>query len=79
MKGEIEFDDEGNAKNSAAIIDRLKREYPEQFGARVPSSIDAGAGQVAPPRLTRSALARMKPSEIAELDWAEVRRVLASN
>lgn len=78
VKGEIEFDDEGKAKNADAIIQKLKDRHPEQFGTRVPQSIDGGAGQTSPPRLTRSALARMKPSEIAELDWAEVRRVLAS-
>jgi hypothetical protein len=78
-KGELEFDDDGKPQNAAVVIQKLKEQYPEQFGGRVPTGIDAGAGQVTPPRLTRSALARMKPAEIAELDWAEVRRVLAAN
>lgn len=74
----LEFDGEGRPQNVAAIVAEFKVKYPEQFGTHVSGSIDGGAGQTATPRLTREALRRMKPSEIAELDWAEVRRVLSS-
>ena len=56
-------------------IEALKAD--DQF-RRPAASIDAGAGRTSPATLTKEALARMKPSEIAELDWSEVRRVLAA-
>jgi len=79
VKGELQFDDEGNIANAAALVGRLKTAFPEQFGTQPPPSIDAGAGMTARPVLTRDALRRMKPAEIAALDWAEVRRVLANS
>jgi hypothetical protein len=79
VKGDLQFGDGGALENAAAIVARLKAGFPEQFGAGQPASIDAGSGQTAAPRLTRDALQRMKPSEIAELDWNDVKRVLASN
>jgi hypothetical protein len=42
------------------------------------ASIDAGAGAASGPQLTKETLAKMKPAEIAELDWGDVKRVLAS-
>lgn len=88
VAGDVEFDDEGKPTNIPAILAELKASFPEQFGTQtdsgqipgtyIPQSIDGGAGQTATPRLTKEALGRMKPSEIAELDWADVRRVLAS-
>jgi len=79
VKGDLQFADDGTAVNAAALIERLKSGFPEQFGVggRV-GSIDAGAGITAAPQLTKGALAKMKPAEIAELDWADVRRVLAA-
>lgn len=53
----------------------LKAENEER---RAAPSIDGGAGRTTVPPITKDALARMKPSEIAELDWADVRKVLAS-
>jgi hypothetical protein len=41
------------------------------------ASIDAGAGGRSGPQLTKETLAKMKPSEIAELDWADVKRTLS--
>ena len=79
VKQDVQFDAEGRPINVAGLVDRLRRQYPEQFGMQFASSIDAGAGQTPGPRLTREALARMKPSEIAELDWADVRRVLSNS
>lgn len=77
-KGDLQFAEDGQPANSAAIVERLRREFPEQFGAERPASIDAGAGRVAAPVLTKEALSRMSPSEIAKLDWAEVRQVLSA-
>lgn len=77
-KGDLQFAEDGQLANSAAIVERLTRDFPEQFGAERPASIDAGAGRVAAPALTRDALSRMSASEIAKLDWAEVRQVLSA-
>lgn len=77
-KGDLQFAEDGALANSAAIVERLTRAFPEQFGSERPASIDAGAGRVATPVLTRDALSRMSASEIAKLDWAEVRQVLSA-
>ena len=77
-KGDLQFAEDGQLANSSAIVERLTREFPEQFGAERPASIDAGAGRVAAPALTKEALSRMSASEIAKLDWAEVRQVLSA-
>ncbi len=77
--GHLQFDDEGKPTNIAAIAANLKQNFPEQFGSFPPSSIDAGAGAGKQNNfLTREALARMKPAEIARLDWNDVRQVLAN-
>ena len=77
-KGDLQFAEDGQLTNSAAIVERLTREFPEQFGTDRPASIDAGAGRVATPALTRDALSRMSATEIAKLDWTEVRQVLSA-
>ena len=78
VKDALQFAADGTLQNAAAVIGKLKASFPEQFGAEpLPESIDAGAGAAAVPQLTKEALAKMKPAEIAELDWADVRRVLA--
>jgi len=74
-KAGFQFDDEGRLVNAAAMIENLRRSYPEQFSA---TSIDAGAGRSSGPTLTKEALSRMSLAEIRRLDWAEVRTVLAS-
>ncbi len=77
VKGQIQFADDGTPANSAAILDLLKRKYPEQFVREIPAvSIDGGAGRIVHPPLTREALAKMSPAEIARLDWAAVSSVL---
>ena len=85
-KDALQFTVAGELENAVEIIEALKDKFPEQFGAAnsapaaapaVPS-IDAGAGRVAKPTLTRDALAKMTPAEIAELNWDDVRRVLAA-
>lgn len=79
VKDGLQFAADGTLQNAAAVIGKLKTSFPEQFGAEsAPASIDAGAGAAAVPQLTKEALAKMKPAEIAALDWAEVRRVLAN-
>ena len=73
----LQFDGDGRVANAAAMVEKLKREFPEQFGRDVPPSIDAGAGRNSSvSHLTKDTLSRMKPAEIARLDWSEVKRVL---
>lgn len=77
ITGQIQFADDGTPANFAAILELLKRKYPEQFVRDIPAvSIDGGAGRIVPPPLTREALAKMSPAEIARLDWAAVSSVL---
>ena len=79
-RGDLQFDADGTLVNAAAIVERLKTKFPEQFGYDRPAaSIDGGAGRIAAPALTKDALARMSPAEIARLDWADVRQVLANS
>ncbi len=77
VKGELKFDGDGKLENAAGLIERLAARFPEQFGTETPASIDGGAGSGGGITLTKEALAKMKPAEIASLDWADVRRVLA--
>ena len=78
VKADLQFADDGTLENAAALVQKLRDAHPEQFGTQLPiASIDAGAGMNSAPQLTRDALAKMKPAEIAALDWADVRRVLA--
>jgi len=76
---EIQFDDDGEPINIAAVISKLTQNYPAQFGPEKPMCIDAGAGRFNQNNfLTREALAKMKPEEIARLDWNDVRSVLSN-
>jgi len=77
VKDGLQFGEDGTLENAAAVLNKLKASFPEQFGPDRPASIDAGSGQIATPRLTRDALHRMSAAEIAELDWNDVKRVLA--
>jgi len=76
----IQFGEDGSPQNAEALVADLKRQFPEQFGGFSPQpSIDGGAGAGGTaPALTKEALARMTPAEIARLDWAAVRQVLAA-
>jgi len=77
-KTSLQFGEDGKLTNAAAIVEHLKTQYPEQFGTERPvDSIDGGAGRTGASAITQEALAKMSPGEIAKLDWAEVRRVLA--
>jgi len=75
---DLQFDEQGRVANSAALVEKLRGSFPEQFGRDAVPRIDAGAGGGAQTNyLTKEILAKMKPAEIAKLDWAEVRRVLS--
>ena len=77
---EMQFDEAGGLENAAALVERLKRTFPEQFGmSRTHGSADAAVGsRSAMQVLTADSLARMTPAQIQKLDWAEVRRVLST-
>jgi len=81
-KEALRFSDDGVVQNAAELVEDLKGRFPEQFGQDVSAtphiSIDAGSGRPVQPALTREALAKMNPEEIAKLDWADVRRVLSN-
>lgn len=74
-KQSFQFSDEGGLANAEAVVEHLRRTYPEQFAA---PSIDASAGRSTRPAITKEALARMTPAEIQRLDWAEVKAALSS-
>lgn len=74
-KESFQFSDEGGLTNAEAIVEHIRKTYPEQFAT---ASIDASAGRTTRATLTKEALARMTPAEIQRLDWAEVRATLAS-
>lgn len=79
VKDALQFAETGEVQNVKALVADLTRRFPEQFGVQASplTSIDGGAGATPMPQLTREALRQMKPAEIAELDWNDVRRVLA--
>jgi hypothetical protein len=76
----MQFADDGTLQNAESISAELKHKFPEQFaGTSAQPTIDAGAGStVFPHALTRETLAKMKPAEVARLNWDDVRQVLAS-
>jgi hypothetical protein len=78
VRGDLQFAGDGSVVNTAALVARLRAQFPEQFGFDRPAPIDGGAGFAAPPQLTKETLPKMRPAEIAALDWADVRRVLAA-
>ncbi len=79
VKSDLQFADDGSLTNAEAIVKRLTKRFPEQLGNEtVHRSIDGGAGRVTGTPLTKEALGKMTPAEIAKLDWAAVREVLAS-
>jgi len=73
----LQFDDQGKIVNAAATVEKLRREFPEQFGRDIPPPIDAGVRGQASSQLTKEALSKMKPAEIARLDWSEVKQALS--
>ncbi|HTH52271.1 MAG TPA: hypothetical protein VL501_10075 [Pyrinomonadaceae bacterium] len=80
-KDALKFTVAGELENAVEIVEALREKFPEQFGTHTPPSvpsIDAGAGRVSKPGLTREALAKMTPAQVAELDWNDVRRALST-
>lgn len=67
---------ENAAQDTAAFVEKLRAEYPEQFGQNA-GDINGGSGRNSP-TLSREQLAAMTPQEIAELDWDEVRACLSA-
>ncbi|MGQ0540928.1 MAG: hypothetical protein ACT4O9_03630 [Blastocatellia bacterium] len=80
VKADLQFDADGKLANTAALIEQVKQSFPEQFiREKSADSIDGGAGAGNSARfLTREALSKMKPAEIARLDLNDVRTVLAN-
>lgn len=76
-KEQFQFTEEGELANPEAVIEHLRRTWPDQFTPDPVPSIDASAGRTPRPTLTKEALARMTPAEIQRLDWAEVKAALA--
>ena len=75
----LEFDDDGRVANTVSIVGELKQRFPEQFTQTRLPSIDGGAGtQNGDSGLSKEALSRMNPDEIARLDWTVVKQALAS-
>lgn len=73
----MQFGEEGELQNTEAILREMRQSFPEQFHTEPkPAGIDGGAGSGTVKPLTREMLAKMKPSEIAKLDWQAVRSVL---
>lgn len=77
-RGLEQIDETGELGNAAAIVREIKKRYPDEFRAGSPAavSINGGAGATATAPLTRGILAKMKPADIAKLDWQAVRHVL---
>ena len=79
IRDDLQFSDDGAVQNAAALIAKLKADFPEQFGSdTVANSIDAGKGRGAAAPLSKTSLSRMTADEIARLDWDDVKRVLSS-
>ena len=80
-KDDLQFSENGKLQNTTAIIDHLKRNFPDQFGIQKPdSSIDGGAGTLASSQLlSAESLSKMTPSQIQKLDWDDVRRVISEH
>ena len=78
-RSSLQFGEDGSLENAEAVVSEMKSKFPEQFGEPVPRSIDGGAGRgPSSATLTKEALSKMKPDEIARLDWDTVREVLAN-
>ncbi|MGB7069632.1 MAG: hypothetical protein WBD22_09075 [Pyrinomonadaceae bacterium] len=74
----LQFTSDGELANAAAIVEALRRNFPEQFAEERTATADGGAGASNTAAwLSKDALARMSPREIAQLEWADVRRVIS--
>ncbi len=73
----LQFGADGEPQNTEALIGEMRLSFPEQFAESAkPAGIDGGAGSGTLKPLTREMLAKMKPADIAKLDWQAIRSVL---
>lgn len=80
IKDQLKFADDGKLQNAADLIEKLKTEFPEQFGKpkTIAPPADAGAGTAAGrEQLTAEKLAAMTPQQIMRLDWETVKKVIS--
>ncbi|HMJ09219.1 MAG TPA: hypothetical protein VK468_09450 [Pyrinomonadaceae bacterium] len=78
VQDKLQIADDGTLQNAEAVLASLKAAFPEQFGHAPLASIDAGSGAAPARQITKESLARMTPDQIAKLDWAAVKQVLAA-
>ncbi len=78
-KSDLQLTGDGKPQNTAALVEHLKRSFPEQFGIQKPSgSIDGAAGTLAATQmLSAEGLSKMTPRQIQKLNWDDVRRVIS--
>lgn len=76
---DLQFDETGGLENASALLRKIEKAFPEQFEHReTVSSINGGSGGSSNlTSVTRESLAKMRPAEIAALDWNEVKRVIS--
>lgn len=78
-KDDLQFSEGGRLQNAAALVENLKRNFPDQFGIQKPDrSIDGGAGTLASSHsLSAEGLSKMTPTQIQKLNWDDVRRAIS--
>ena len=75
---ELQFGEDGGAVNVAALVEKLKKSFPTQFGRGFGhAGIDGGAGRNDPRPLTKKHSPKCHPHRSPHLDWQEVRQVLS--
>lgn len=79
VQGDLEFDEKtGKLSNLKDLLKDLQADFPDQFGIEKPEeTIDGGKGKEQGGKLTKEQLTKMSPAEINELDWEEVKKVMA--
>ena len=79
VRDDLQYADDGTLQNAAALVAKLKADFPEQFRSdNAAGSIDAGTSTAAKAPISKASLSRMTADEIAKLDWADVKRALSS-
>ena len=79
VRDDLQYADDGTLQNAAALVAKLKADFPEQFRSdNATGSIDAGTSTAATAPISKTSLSRMTADEIAKLDWADVKRALSS-
>ena len=80
VKEDLQFTEDNKVQNTAALVEHLKRKFPDQFGIQKPdASIDGGAGTLASSHvLSAEGLSKMTPAQIQKLNWDDVQRVISN-